>query len=80
MDPKTGEVLALANWPAFNPQFLEDSRPETRRNRAVTDPYEPGSTIKPFIVAPPSSGARRAWARCGRCPAGRTARPCGASA
>jgi cell division protein FtsI/penicillin-binding protein 2 len=52
MDPKTGEILALANWPAFNPQNLEDSKPDIRRNRAITDPYEPGSTIKPFIVGP----------------------------
>lgn len=52
MDPRTGEVLALANWPTFNPQNLEDSRPDLRRNRAVTDPFEPGSTIKPFIVGP----------------------------
>jgi cell division protein FtsI/penicillin-binding protein 2 len=52
MDPKTGEVLALADWPTFNPQNIEDSKPETRRNRVVTDPYEPGSTIKPFIAGP----------------------------
>ena len=52
MDPTTGEVLALANWPTFNPQNLEDSTPDVRRNRAVTDPYEPGSTIKPFVVGP----------------------------
>ena len=52
MDPKTGEVLALANWPTFNPQNLGDSRAEVRRNRALTDPYEPGSTLKPFIVGP----------------------------
>ena len=52
MDPKTGDVLALANWPTFNPQNLEDSTPELRRNRCLTDPYEPGSTIKPFIVGP----------------------------
>jgi cell division protein FtsI (penicillin-binding protein 3) len=52
MDPRTGEILALANWPTFNPQNLEDSSPELRRNRTLTDPYEPGSTIKPFIVAP----------------------------
>jgi cell division protein FtsI/penicillin-binding protein 2 len=52
MDPKTGDVLALANWPTFNPQNLDDSTPEVRRNRALTDPYEPGSTIKPFIVGP----------------------------
>jgi cell division protein FtsI/penicillin-binding protein 2 len=52
MDPNSGEVLALANWPTFNPQNLQDSKPETRRNRVVTDPYEPGSTIKPFIAGP----------------------------
>jgi cell division protein FtsI/penicillin-binding protein 2 len=52
MDPRTGDVLALANWPTFNPQNLDDSLPEVRRDRALTDPYEPGSTIKPFIVGP----------------------------
>src|SRR5688500_5194766 len=52
MDPQTGDVLALANWPTFNPQNLEDSPLDLRRNRALTDPYEPGSTIKPFIVGP----------------------------
>src|SRR5687768_5301973 len=52
MDPFTGDVLALANWPTFNPQNIEDSSPDVRRNRALTDPYEPGSTIKPFIVGP----------------------------
>jgi cell division protein FtsI/penicillin-binding protein 2 len=52
MDPNTGDVLALANWPTFNPQNLDDSTRDTRRNRAITDPYEPGSTIKPFIVGP----------------------------
>ena len=52
MDPKTGDVLALANWPTFHPQNLDDSKPETRRDRVLTDPYEPGSTIKPFIAGP----------------------------
>jgi cell division protein FtsI/penicillin-binding protein 2 len=52
IDPRTGEVLAMANWPTFNPQNLDDSTPDVRRNRAITDPYEPGSTIKPFIVGP----------------------------
>ncbi|MCF7958848.1 MAG: penicillin-binding protein 2, partial [Phycisphaerae bacterium] len=51
MDPKTGEVLALANYPAFD---LNDARmigPELKRNQALTDPYEPGSTFKPITVA-----------------------------
>ena len=52
MDPKTGDVFALANWPTYNPQNIEDSTPAIRRNRALTDPYEPGSTIKPFIAGP----------------------------
>jgi cell division protein FtsI (penicillin-binding protein 3) len=52
MDPYTGNVLAMADWPTFNPQNLEDSKPDIRRNRAITDPYEPGSCIKPFIVGP----------------------------
>jgi cell division protein FtsI/penicillin-binding protein 2 len=52
IDPKTGEILALANWPTFNPQNLEDSRPEDRLNRAIVVPYEPGSTLKPFIMGP----------------------------
>jgi len=56
MDPHTGEVWAMANWmagyPGFNPSNLNDSPPEARRNRAVTDPYEPGSTFKPFFAGP----------------------------
>jgi cell division protein FtsI/penicillin-binding protein 2 len=52
IDPRTGEVLALANYPTFHPQNLEDSRPEQRLNRAIVVPYEPGSTFKPFIAGP----------------------------
>ena len=52
MDPKSGDVLALGNWPTFNPQNLDDSKPAVRRNRCLTDPYEPGSTFKPFIAGP----------------------------
>jgi cell division protein FtsI (penicillin-binding protein 3) len=52
MDPRTGEILALANYPTFNPQNLEDSTPQTRTNRVLVSPYEPGSTIKPFIAGP----------------------------
>ena len=46
MDPTTGEILALANYPSFNPNIYRDARPETRRNRAIQDYYEPGSTFK----------------------------------
>ena len=52
MDPRTGDILALANYPTFNPQNLEDSSEDVRRNHCLTDPYEPGSTIKPFIMGP----------------------------
>ena len=52
IDPRTGEILALANYPTFNPQFPGDSRAEERLNRALVVPYEPGSTLKPFIVGP----------------------------
>lgn len=46
MDPRTGEILALANWPTFDPNSFVDSRENARRNRAVQDLYEPGSTFK----------------------------------
>jgi len=52
MDPKTGEILALANWPTFDADNSESVSLDIRRDRAITDPYEPGSTIKPFIVGP----------------------------
>ena len=52
MDPRNGDVLALANWPTFDAQQTENVPLDLRRNRAITDPYEPGSTIKPFIVGP----------------------------
>lgn len=52
MDPYTGEILALANYPTFNPQTLSDSTADERRDRAVISPYEPGSTFKPFIAGP----------------------------
>ena len=51
MDPKTGEILALANVPTYDPNDLGDSPVEARRNRVVTDLFEPGSTMKPFVVA-----------------------------
>ena len=46
MDPWTGEILAMASWPTFNPNAFRQSREESRRNRAVQDLYEPGSTFK----------------------------------
>jgi cell division protein FtsI (penicillin-binding protein 3) len=46
MNPHTGEILAMANEPTFNPNALRDSDENERRNRAVQDLYEPGSTFK----------------------------------
>ncbi|UCG31838.1 MAG: penicillin-binding protein 2 [Phycisphaerales bacterium] len=46
--PKTGDVLAMACWPAFDPNAPADADPGARRNRALTDPVEPGSAFKPI--------------------------------
>ncbi|MDO8678780.1 MAG: penicillin-binding protein [Acidobacteriota bacterium] len=46
MDPHNGEILAMASWPTFNPNQYNLSKVEARRNRAVQDLYEPGSTFK----------------------------------
>ena len=51
LDVHTGEVLAMVNQPAFNPNNRESLRGDHYRNRAVTDLFEPGSTVKPFTVA-----------------------------
>lgn len=51
LDARTGEVLAMVNQPSFNPNRRTDRISEHYRNRAVTDLFEPGSTIKPFTVA-----------------------------
>jgi cell division protein FtsI (penicillin-binding protein 3) len=51
MNPNTGEILALANWPKFNPNAANESTPEARMNRAVTALYEPGSTFKLITLA-----------------------------
>jgi cell division protein FtsI (penicillin-binding protein 3) len=51
LDVATGEVLAMVNQPAFNPNDREQLAAGRYRNRAVTDIFEPGSSIKPFVVA-----------------------------
>jgi cell division protein FtsI (penicillin-binding protein 3) len=51
LDPLSGEILAMANFPNFNPNQPSAETPSHRRNRAVTDRFEPGSTLKPFTVA-----------------------------
>ena len=51
LDVKTGEVLAMVNLPTYNPNAVSGSKPEQRRNRSMTDVLEPGSTIKPILMA-----------------------------
>lgn len=50
MAPGSGDLLAMAGVPSFDPNHAGTVPPETRRNRAITDPTEPGSAFKPFIV------------------------------
>lgn len=51
LDVHTGEVLAMVNQPSFNPNNRRGLKPKGLRNRAITDVFEPGSTVKPFTVA-----------------------------
>jgi cell division protein FtsI (penicillin-binding protein 3) len=51
LDTRTGEILALANWPSYNPNNRSRGARERMRNRALTDTFEPGSTMKPFTIA-----------------------------
>ncbi|HLY09093.1 MAG TPA: penicillin-binding protein 2 [Planctomycetota bacterium] len=51
MNPKTGEILALANRPTFDPNKFQTASADSRLNRVVSVPYEPGSTLKPFTCA-----------------------------
>jgi cell division protein FtsI (penicillin-binding protein 3) len=51
LDVKTGEVLALVNWPSYNPNNRVRVTRDKMRNRALIDTFEPGSTLKPFTIA-----------------------------
>lgn len=51
LDTETGEILALVNQPAFNPNNRSELKATAVRNRTITDMFEPGSTVKPFTVA-----------------------------
>jgi cell division protein FtsI (penicillin-binding protein 3) len=51
MDPTSGRVLAMANYPSFNPNRFWDTPPDTWRNRVVTDVFEPGSIFKVFLAS-----------------------------
>ncbi|WP_339877946.1 peptidoglycan D,D-transpeptidase FtsI family protein [Pseudidiomarina gelatinasegens] len=50
LDVQTGEVLAMVNSPSYNPNNRSDMQPHKLRNRAITDAYEPGSTVKPLAI------------------------------
>jgi cell division protein FtsI (penicillin-binding protein 3) len=51
VDPRSGEILAMANWPGYNPNDYRFSDPGERRMRAITDRFEPGSVTKIFTLA-----------------------------
>jgi cell division protein FtsI (penicillin-binding protein 3) len=59
MDPYTGEILAMANYPTFNPNAYNGADADVRRNRAVQDLYEPGSTFK--IVTASAALEEKVW-------------------
>ena len=51
VDVRTGEILAMSNWPTYDPNSRRFVRMENIRNRVLTDTFEPGSTMKPFAIA-----------------------------
>jgi len=51
IDVNTGEIYAMANYPSFNPNDRNQYQPYKLRNRAITDTFEPGSTVKPLVVS-----------------------------
>jgi cell division protein FtsI/penicillin-binding protein 2 len=50
MEPTTGEILAMACWPRIDPNRFNEHPADQRRNRVITDPFEPGSIFKPFVA------------------------------
>ena len=51
MDPRTGEILAMAQEPGFNPNIFSKTSTESKKNRAIADAFDPGSTFKPFVAS-----------------------------
>jgi cell division protein FtsI (penicillin-binding protein 3) len=58
LDPATGEVLAMVNQPSYNPNDRSEYVADDRRNRAVTDLFEPGSSFKPFVLSAAIEGGK----------------------
>ncbi len=56
LDPNTGEILAMASWPGYNPNDYRSSEINERRDRGLSDLFEPGSTMKIFTIAAGLSG------------------------
>ena len=71
VDARTGEILALANWPTYNPNNRERLSGAQLRNRALTDTFEPGSTMKPFTAAMALEGGKVAFNTVVNCAPGR---------
>lgn len=59
--PRTGEVVAMASWPTFDPAQLAELKPEAARNNAIGFPYEPGSTIKPLLIGGAAADRLLTW-------------------
>jgi cell division protein FtsI/penicillin-binding protein 2 len=68
MDPKTGDIIAMASFPSFDPANYEDYSDDLFKNPFITDLYEPGSTVKPLIMAGAlDAGLLKSDSRCPRC-------------
>src|SRR5258708_14193491 len=51
MNPKTGEILAMASFPSFDPKNYQDFSPDLYKNPFISNRYEPGSTFKPIVMS-----------------------------
>ncbi len=59
--PATGEILAMASWPDFDPSDRKDMKPESLRNNALSFVYEPGSTVKPLFTGAAVADGVASW-------------------
>ena len=61
VEPSTGKILAMCSVPSFDPNRFNTAEPDTRTNRAITTPYEPGSVFKPLIAAAAVQAGAATW-------------------